>query len=71
MFDDVDDEQEHLAKATERLRAGRKRLAMTLYSIQRQRRTPIQVQAVLDRAASAIRRSELVRARRKFQSAVH
>jgi hypothetical protein len=70
MFDDPEDEQ-HLAEVTERLRVGRQRLAMTVYSIRHRRRTPVQVEAVLDRASRAIRRSELVRARRKHERAVH
>jgi len=70
MYDEYDDEQ-HLVEATARLREGRQLLAMTLYTIQHQRRTPVQVRAVLDRASSAIRRSELVRARRKHETAVH
>jgi len=70
MYDEYDDEQ-HLVEATARLREGRQLLAMTLYTIQHQRRTSVQVRAVLDRASSAIRRSELVRARRKHETAVH
>ncbi len=70
MSDELDDER-HLLEATERLRTGRQLLAMTVYTIQHHRRTPLQVQAVLDRASSAIRRSELVRARRMHERTVH
>ena len=60
-----------LLEVTERLRHRRQLLAMTVYTIRHHRRTPLQVQAVLDRASSAIRRSELVRARRMGERAVH
>jgi len=60
-----------LLEVTERLRQRRQLLAMTVYTIRHHRRTPLQVQAVLDRASSAIRRSELVRARRMGERAVH
>jgi hypothetical protein len=70
MYDEYEEEQ-HLVEATQRLREGRKLLAMTVYTIQHRRRTPVQVRAVLDRASRAIRRSELVRARRKTEVAVH
>ena len=70
MYEDTDDEQ-HLAEVTQHLREKRQLLAMTVYTIRHRRRTPIQVQAVLDRASRAIRRSELVRTRRMNQRTVH
>ena len=72
MVDDHDRyEERQLAEVTERLRAGRQMLAMTVYTIQHRRRTPVQVQAVLDRASRAIRRSELVRQRRRQAVVIH
>ena len=68
--DDLDDEQ-HLAEVAERLRAGRKLLSMTVYAIQRKRRTPDQVRAVLERSLRAIRRNQLVRMRWNRKLAVH
>jgi hypothetical protein len=70
MSDNAEDAR-RLLEVTEQLREQRQLLAMTVYTIQHRRRTPLQVQAVLDRASSAIRRSELVRARRRSERAVH
>ena len=68
---DTPEDARRLLEVTERLRRRRQMLAMTVYTIQHDRRTPLQVQAVLDRASSAIRRSELVRERRRGERAVH
>ena len=71
MSDEEWDEEQHLAEVVERLRAGRKLLSMTIYAIQRKRRTPDQVRAVLERSLGAIRRNQLVRMRWTRKLAVH
>ena len=71
MDDDEQDEAQHLAEVAHRLRLGRTRLAMTIYTLQHGRRTPEQVGAVLDRAQRAINRNRLVRRRWTPQLAVH
>jgi hypothetical protein len=67
--DEIDEAQ--LAEAAVRLKQGRLHLAMTVYTIQHRRRTPDQVREVLDRAARAIRRNQLVRLRRQQHRGVH
>ena len=71
MSEDQGREERRLADVTRRLRAARQVLAMTVYTIQHQRRTPLQVRAVLDRAAHALRRSELLHQRHRHAVAVH
>ena len=71
MTDEELDEQQHLAEVTERLRAGRERLAMTIYTLQHRRRTPDQVAALLDRATRALRKSRMVKSRWKRHFTVH
>jgi len=61
--DGEQEDREHLAEVAQRLRAGRMHLAMTIYSLQRRRRTPEQVRRVLDQASCAVRRSQVVRLR--------
>ena len=71
MADQDWDEEQHLAEVAEQLRAGRKRLSMTVYALQRKRRTPEEVRAVLERSLRAIRRNQLVRMRWHRHLAVH
>ena len=71
MYDDEQEDAQDLADVAQRLRLGRKRLAMTVYTIQHGRRTPEQVRAVLDRAERAIHRNRLVRRRWTPRLAVH
>jgi hypothetical protein len=71
MYDEDSDEEEHLAEVTERLRAGRQVLSMTVYAVQHGRRTPEQVRDVVARAARAIHRNQLVRTRWHQRLAVH
>jgi hypothetical protein len=65
------DDARRLAEAAARIREGRQLLSMTVYAIQRGRRTPDQVRAVLDRSTRAIRRNQIVRRRWTQLLAVH
>jgi hypothetical protein len=69
--DEDEDDPLRLNLAAVRLRLGRQRLAMTVYTIQHGRRTPDQVSDVIDRASRAIRRNQLVRMRRQLLLGVH
>jgi hypothetical protein len=71
MADEDFDEERLLAEVAGRLRAGRKALSMTVYTVRRGRRTPEQVRAVLERSTVAIRRNQLVRTRWTRLLAVH
>ncbi len=70
-WDDDQEDEQHLLEVAARLRQGSRRLAMTVYTIQHGRRTPDQVQDVLDRASRAIRRNQLVRLRQQRQLGIH
>ena len=71
MADDESEAEQLLAEAAQRLWKGRRALSMTVYAVQRGRRTPEQVRAVLDRSSRAIYRNHLVRVRWKLLRAVH
>ena len=71
MFEEDWEEQQQLAEAAERLKAGRRMLAMTVYAVQHGRRTPDQVREVMDRSSRAIQRNRIVRTRWTRRLAVH
>lgn len=71
MTDDESAAKALLAEVAQRLWEGRRALSMTVYAVQRGRRTPQQVHEVLDRSSRAIYRNHLVRARWRRLCAVH
>ena len=60
---DPEEEAEHLNEVRERLRASRVELARTVHALQRKRRTPEQVRAVIDRAKRIVYKSILLRSK--------
>lgn len=71
MFDDDEEELQHIREAAERLQASRARLHLTIRDIKHNRRTPGQREAIRKRSAMLIHRSELIHRRIRKHLAVH
>lgn len=73
MYDEEDEPSEaaHLIEVAGRLRDGRLELHMTIYALERGRRTPAQRQALCDRSRRLLRRSELLRRHINEHRAIH
>lgn len=69
--DDEDEESRRVQEIADQLRAGRQHLILTVKALVLERYTPDQCQAIIDRSARLVRRSELLMYRIKAGLTVH